>query len=62
MTQLFDLQEDPLEQRDLSGLPEHQPLLVELRKRMAKELAELGDRVTLDGPVNRPAKWVPPAR
>jgi len=61
VTQLFDLQEDPSERHDLSELPEHQPLLMELRKRMAKELAELGDPVALDGPVTRPAKWTPPA-
>jgi hypothetical protein len=61
VTQLFDLQEDPKELHDLSGLPEHQPLLVELRQRMAKELADLGDPVALDGPVTRPAKFIPPA-
>lgn len=61
VTQLFDLQEDPTERRDLSGSPEHQPLLRELRERMARELKELGDPVALDGPVARPAKWLPPA-
>jgi arylsulfatase A-like enzyme len=62
VTQLFDLQEDPSEKRDLSGLPEHQQQKTELLQRMAEELADLGDSVSLDGPVTRPAKWTPPTR
>lgn len=45
--QLFDLQVDPDELRDLSQEPEHQPRRRELRQQLARWLAEQGDPLGL---------------
>ena len=42
-TQLFDLQEDPMEIRNLAGQPEHRERLQALRKMLEKERVSLND-------------------
>lgn len=48
--ELYDLKKDPLEQHNLAGDPDHEDLLVELRERVAKWMADTEDPL-LKGPV-----------
>lgn len=48
--ELYDLKKDPLERHNLAGDPDHEDMLVELRERVAKWMAETEDPL-LKGPV-----------
>ncbi len=51
--QLFDLREDPWEERDLSGDPEYAEVFRDLSDRLWRWMEEVGDPV-LDGPIVTP--------
>jgi arylsulfatase A-like enzyme len=63
-TQLFDLAADPLEQRDLSALPEGLAAMTHLTARLQQVQAELGDKLPLTTSTPAPMKipLVPAAR
>lgn len=61
-TQLFDLESDPHEARDLSGQPEHAGRVKELLARMEAEMKRSGDTLELRVSDPKPAEWTPPAR
>jgi arylsulfatase A-like enzyme len=60
--QLFDLEHDPAETKNLVADPQHAPTVARLRKVLRKELQNSGDRAPLE--VDQPAspEWRPPAR
>jgi arylsulfatase A-like enzyme len=62
VTQLFDLQSDPNELKDLSSLPDHaatqSALLAELRRRQTLH----GDTLPLEVARPSPPEWTPPAK
>ena len=47
--QLFDLEKDPGETRDLAPLAEHRPLVATWRRRLVEHLAERGERFVVRG-------------
>jgi arylsulfatase A-like enzyme len=59
-SQLFDLKTDPLETRDLSGLPDHAVRLAELTALLEKQQALEGDDLPLRSASPVPAEWNPP--
>ena len=61
-TQLFDLESDPHEARDLAGQPEHAGRVKELLARMEVEMKRSGDTLELRVSHPKPAEWTPPAR
>lgn len=61
VTQLFDLQSDPHEMKDLSAMPEHAGKLKQMLEMMRTEQAVHGDKLALDVPSPKPAAWTPPA-
>jgi arylsulfatase A-like enzyme len=61
-TQLFDLESDPHESRDLAGQPEHAGRVKELLARMEAEMKRNGDTLELRVSDPKPAEWTPPAR
>lgn len=60
VTQLFDLQSDPHEMRDLSALPEHAGRCAEMLAELRRQQAVLGDTLPLEVEHPAPAAWVPP--
>lgn len=59
-TQLFDLESDPHETRDLAADPEQAPRVERLLATLAERLAALGDDAPLSVADPRPAAFVPP--
>jgi len=59
-TQLFDLQADPHETRDLSGRPEHAERIAGLTAELRRWQKDLGDTQPLTAPKRLPAEWSPP--
>ena len=47
--ELFDLERDPAERRDLAHEPAHRPVLNQWRQRMVRHLSERGDSFVSDG-------------
>jgi arylsulfatase A-like enzyme len=60
-TQLFDLQADPHEMRDLAGRPEFAGKIKELTALLEKTRKEYGDSAPLQVAHPGPAAWTPPA-
>ncbi|MEY2597778.1 MAG: hypothetical protein RLZZ142_37 [Verrucomicrobiota bacterium] len=60
-TQLFDLEEDPYETRNLADQPAFARKVAELTALLASELRQSGDTQSLEVPSPRPAEWTPPA-
>jgi arylsulfatase A-like enzyme len=58
-TQLFDLQNDPHEMRDLAADPASAPRIRDLMGELEKEQRELGDTAPLTVPNPKPAPWSP---
>tara|TARA_R110002073_G_scaffold56905_30_gene144918 strand:+ start:3653 stop:5140 length:1488 start_codon:yes stop_codon:yes gene_type:complete len=48
--ELYQLDQDPYEQNDLAGLPDHAEKLAELRELVSKRMKEVGDDQSLSGP------------
>jgi arylsulfatase A-like enzyme len=61
-TQLFDLQDDPLEVNNLADKPEHATKVAELTAALAKEMQQSGDAAALKVSTPLPADWSPPAK
>jgi len=61
-TQLFDLQEDPIELHDLASESKSAGKLQDLTSRLEKTLKEYGDKCALTVPDPKPAAWSPPAQ
>jgi arylsulfatase A-like enzyme len=61
-TQLFDLQVDPQETKDLAADPAYASRLKELLGRLEETMAAFGDRDPLTAKVVRPAEWTPPRK
>ncbi len=61
-TQLFDLQNDPLERNDLFGKSDSTAKIAELTMRLETTLKQYGDKclLTVDNP--KPAEWTPPSK
>lgn len=60
-TQLFDLERDPHERRNLAGRQDQAARVKELETRLAAEMQRYGDNTPLHVPQPRPARWTPPA-
>lgn len=60
-TQLFDLNHDPDELRDLSALPEFADRLIRLRRLLEEQQRVFGDGLPLEVANPKPAAWSPPA-
>lgn len=61
VTQLFDLQADPHEQRSLAGEPAQAARVAAMMERMRQWQAQLGDRAPLTVEHPKPAAFTPPA-
>lgn len=61
-TQLFDLQADPYETKDLSALPEHADRLKAMREKLAAEMKADGDNDPLTAAKILPADWKAPTK
>ncbi len=59
-TQLFDLQNDPRELKNLAGQRKHAARLKEMLALLARAQKEAGDICPLSVPNPKPAKWTPP--
>jgi arylsulfatase A-like enzyme len=62
VTQLFDLQEDPDEIRDLAADPAHGERLAAMLARLKAAQSEWGDDVPLSVAEPQPRAWRPPAK
>jgi arylsulfatase A-like enzyme len=62
VTQLFDLQSDPNELKDLSALPEHSAKKTELLTELRRQQALHGDTLPLEVANPSPAAWSPPSK
>ncbi|MBI3874501.1 MAG: sulfatase-like hydrolase/transferase, partial [Verrucomicrobia bacterium] len=60
VTQLFDLQNDPEEMRDLANDPAHAPRVAQLMAKLAAAQPKFGDNLPLTVANPKPAKWTPP--
>ncbi len=60
-TQLFDLEADPHEAKDLAGQPEHAARVADLMQKLEAEMQRSGDKAQLKVPNPKPAQWSPPA-
>jgi arylsulfatase A-like enzyme len=60
-TQLFDLQSDPDELKDLAGMPDWAGKVKEMSARLEASLKDYGDACPLIVPDPKPAAWTPPA-
>ena len=61
-TQLFDLQTDPYETKDLSALPEHAERIKEMLTKLAAEMKADGDNDPLTASKILPADWKAPTK
>ena len=61
VTQLFDLQADPDEMKNLADLPAHQPRVEQLLAKLKESQAKFTDTLPLTVPNPKPAKWTPPS-
>ena len=61
-TQLFDLQADPDETKDLSALPEHADRIKAMREKLAAEMKADGDNDPLTAAKILPADWKAPTK
>ena len=61
-TQLFDLQTDPYETKDLSALPEHAERIKEMLAKLATEMKADGDNDPLTAAKILPADWKAPSK
>ena len=61
-TQLFDLQADPYETKDLAADPAQAPRIKELLGRLQVLMRANGDEDPLTAKVILPAEWSPPKR
>ena len=61
-TQLFDLQSDPYETRDLSALPEHAERIQSMLAKLAAEMKADGDNDPLTAAKILPAEWKAPTK
>ena len=61
-TQLFDLQADPYETKDLSTLPEHAERIKEMLAKLAAEMKADGDNDPLTAAKILPADWKAPSK
>ncbi len=61
-TQLFDLQADPYETKDLSALPEHAERIQSMLARLAAEMKADGDNDPLTAAKLLPADWKAPTK
>jgi arylsulfatase A-like enzyme len=59
-TQLFDLQNDPQEIKNLAGQPEHAARITQLTALLEKEMRQDGDTNSLRVANPKPAAWLPP--
>ncbi len=59
-TQLFDLEVDPYETKDLAALPEHAARIPEMLGRLAAEMKKSGDSAELQVANPKSARWTPP--
>jgi len=60
--QLFDLDTDPDETRNLVEQPEHAKRVATMRANLEKELLAAGDQVPFKVDNPKPAEWTPPAK
>lgn len=61
-TQLFDLQTDPYETKDLSALPEHAERIQAMRAKLAAVMKADGDNDPLTAAKIQPAEWKAPTK
>ncbi|MCX6888131.1 MAG: sulfatase-like hydrolase/transferase [Verrucomicrobia bacterium] len=61
-TQLFDLQTDPYETKDLAALPEHAERIKEMLAKLAAEMKADGDNDLLTAAKILPAEWKAPTK
>ena len=61
-TQLFDLQADPYETKDLSALPEHAERIQSMLAKLAAEMKADGDNDPLTAAKILPADWKAPSK
>ena len=61
-TQLFDLQTDPYETKDLSALPEHAERIKQMLAKLAAEMKADGDSDPLTAAKILPAEWKAPTK
>ncbi len=61
MTQLFDLQTDPDEMKNLAGDPAHQERVIQMLARLKAQQANYSDALPLTVANPKPAKWTPPS-
>ena len=61
MTQLFDLQSDPDEMKNLADLPAHKARVEQLLAKLKDSQAKFTDTLPLTVPNPKPAKWTPPS-
>ena len=62
ITQLFDLENDPDEMRNLAADPQHALRVADLLARLRSVQAQFGDDLPLTVPNPKPARWTPPHR
>ena len=61
VTQLFDLQTDPDEMKNLADLPAHKPRVEQLLAKLKESQAKFTDTLPLTVANPKPAKWTPPS-
>ena len=61
VTQLFDLQSDPDEMKNLADLPAHKPRVEQLLAKLKESQAKFTDTLPLTVANPKPAKWTPPS-
>jgi len=61
-TQLFDIEADPRETRDLSAEPSKQKVVKRMLTLLAKEQKKYGDNLPLKSDAPRPPKFIPPTK
>jgi arylsulfatase A-like enzyme len=61
VTQLFDLQADPHEMKNLANDPTHQPRVEELLAKLKAQQAKYTDTLPLTVADPKPAQWTPPS-
>jgi len=61
-TQLFDLQADPYETKDLSALPEHAERIKAMLAKLGTEMKSDGDNDPLTAAKILPAEWKAPTK
>ncbi len=62
ITQLFDLQNDPLELRNLASEPEHAERVQALTRQLQSEMKAYDDHLPLVSANPKPSQWTPPAK